>query len=282
MQREQYQLHADVERRHWWFVARRRIMRGLVREILPPKHGTMVLDVGCGTGGNLAALAEDYRCVGIDTSGDAIALARAGYPDIQFVCDMPSGNRLQELLPKVGLVMLMDVLEHVADDFELLSKLFAHASPGTCFLLTVPADMELWSEHDESFGHYRRYDLQRFRRIWQDLPAEELLLSHFNARLYPLIRHLRRRNRRRGRASGAHGTDLSVPMGPLNKVLETIFSAEQKRLVGVLKGTSRRYPAGVSLIGLLRRTESSAGVSVLTRPEDVAADFRQPGVVCKS
>ena len=40
----------------------------------------------------------------------------------------------------------------------MLSGLLAAAAPGAYFLLTVPADESLWSEHDESFGHYRRYD----------------------------------------------------------------------------------------------------------------------------
>ena len=43
----------------------------------------------------------------------------------------------------------------------MLSELLAAASPGCYFLLTVPADPSLWSEHDESFGHYRRYDRAR-------------------------------------------------------------------------------------------------------------------------
>jgi len=276
MQPEQYQLHADVERRHWWFVARRRIMRALVHEILPPSSETTILDVGCGTGGNLAALAGDYRCLGIDTSRAAIALARQGHPNVRFVHGVPEGQ-LQEMLPQVRLVMLMDVLEHVADDFELLSRLFARTSPGTYFLLTVPADMDLWSAHDASFGHYRRYDLQRFRRIWRDLPAEPLLVSHFNARLYPLIRLLRRRNRRRGRVSGDHGTDLSVPPGPMNRILETIFAAERKKLIGLLQGDrAGGYRAGVSLIAILRRTESVEPVPVIRKPADVAADFHQP------
>ena len=279
MQHEQYQLHADVERRHWWFVARRRIMRALVHEILPPSPETMILDVGCGTGGNLAALAEDYRCVGIDTSSAAIALASAGHPNVQFVRGVPE-IQLLEVLPRVRLVMLMDVLEHVADDFELLSKLFAHTSPGTYFLLTVPADMELWSEHDESFGHYRRYDMQRFRRIWRDLPAEELLVSHMNSRLYPLIRHLRRRNRRRGRASGDHGTDLSVPPGSAEQDPGINFCRRAKKTgCDAHRWYHGRLPGGSQPDSIVRRTETAGGVSVMTRPEDVAADFHQPVLV---
>ena len=36
MQTEQFQLHAEIEERHWWFVARRRIMGRLIAEVLPP------------------------------------------------------------------------------------------------------------------------------------------------------------------------------------------------------------------------------------------------------
>lgn len=276
MQHEQYQLHADVECRHWWFVARRRIIRAMVNEILPPSPETIILDVGCGTGGNIASLANDYQCIGIDTSDDAIELAKSCYPDVKFACGYPE-EQLQDILPDVRLVMLNDVLEHVEDDFQLLSSLFAQTSPGTYFLLTVPADMELWSEHDESFGHYRRYDVERFQRIWRDLPAEELMTSHFNSRLYPIVRHLRRRNRQRGRASGDHGTDLSIPPYPMNKLLEEVFAGEQKRLLAKLSGEQvDGYASGVSLMTILRRTETPEQFSVVTKPADIAGDYYQP------
>jgi len=34
MHTAQFQLHADVDQRHWWFVGRRRIMRRLIDELL--------------------------------------------------------------------------------------------------------------------------------------------------------------------------------------------------------------------------------------------------------
>ncbi|MGC4001909.1 MAG: hypothetical protein QM811_01660 [Pirellulales bacterium] len=61
-------------------------------------------------------------------------------------------------LRNADLVMLNDVLEHVRDDFLLLSRVMAELRPGAICLLTVPADMALWSPHDVAFGHYRRYD----------------------------------------------------------------------------------------------------------------------------
>lgn len=274
MNREQYQLHAEVESRHWWFVARRRIATALVRELLPPSPESLILDVGCGTGGNLASLAREYPCVGADPSPEAIALARHHNPDVEFVCGTPQ-DELASLLPHVRLVTVMDVLEHVADDFSLLADLVSLTSPGTYFLLTVPAGMELWSQHDVSFGHYRRYDEERFRRIWRDLPVDERLVSHLNSRLYPLIHLLRSRNRRRRQTWGDHGTDLHVPPPLVNRFLEWLFAGERKRLIDVLRGKrSRGFDTGVSLIAILRRTEGEP--LSFTRPDDVPEDVHQP------
>ena len=179
MQTAQFQLHAEIEERHWWFVARRRIMRQIVREVLPPvarRPAVTVLDVGCGTGGNIAALAEDYRCVGIDTSAEAVALATQRFPRVEFVCGQAPKD-VASLMPDVRMVLLMDVLEHVPDDVGLLGSLARAAVPGTYFLITVPADPRLWSGHDVAFGHYRRYEPQGLRGVWSNLPLASVL--HF-------------------------------------------------------------------------------------------------------
>src|SRR6185295_20126636 len=150
MRSPQFQLHAEIEDLHWWFVARREIMRRMVEQIVPPSKDATVVDVGCGTGANLAALAESYNCVGIDTSPEAVRLAQQRFPAARFICGR-APDELGDVLEQTRLVLLMDVLEHVPDDFELLSSLMAAAPVGTNFLITVPADLSLWSEHDESF-----------------------------------------------------------------------------------------------------------------------------------
>ncbi len=281
MQHEQFQLHAEVEDRHWWFVARRRILCRLIEELLPPDPAATVVDVGCGTGGNIAALAGRYRCVGIDTSAEAIELARQRFPQVQFI----AGRAPQDLGGLAGearLVMLTDVLEHVADDRAMFAELFAAAAPGCCFLVTVPADMSLWSEHDESFGHYRRYDPDQLADVWKDLPATTLLLSYFNSRLLPLVRLSRAWSRRRGRSAGRAGTDFWLPNRPVNSLLTALFAGESKRLSAALRrriqdprrlcfsitppdGSSIEgtdvmlkhnlpaYRAGVSLVAIVRR-----------------------------
>lgn len=270
MQSAQFQLHADVEQQHWWFVARRRIMRRLASQVLPPSPQHTVLDVGCGTGANIAELSADYTCLGIDTSAEAIEFARQRFPRVEFLVGRAPedlGQRMQQ----VRLLLLMDVLEHVPDDFAMLSELLAATVPGTLVLLTVPADESLWSPHDESFGHYRRYDRARLERLWSDLPVRTRLISYFNARTYPLVRAVRAVNRIRGRAAGRAGTDFWVPAAPWNRLLTSFFFGEVRVLEGVLSGRRRRgYAHGTSLVAILERRTGPLGAR--PRPADVAPD----------
>jgi SAM-dependent methyltransferase len=274
MQSAQFQLHARVEDSHWWFAGRRRIMRELVRQVLPASGQATVVDVGCGTGANIAAMAADYPCVGIDPSREAIELARSRFPGTRFLCGRAPDD-LGGAMREARLVLLMDVLEHVPDDFAFLSELLAASTPGTHFLITVPANPSFWSEHDESNGHYRRYDPDRLRRVWAGLPITTRLLSHFNARLYPVVRAVRAWSRWRGRATGMAGTDLSLPGPPVNAALESIFAGEGRVLTDLLGGRRRRgYAAGVSLVALIRREVGE--IVPRNKPDDVPPDLYDP------
>ncbi|HET6341620.1 MAG TPA: class I SAM-dependent methyltransferase [Gemmatimonadota bacterium] len=248
-----FALTADLEESHWWFSARRRIMRALIERILPPSRESLIIDVGCGTGANIASLANDYACIGIDPSEVAIGLARARFPSVEFRVGSAPAD-LGESAQEADLFLLLDVLEHVEDDFAQFSAVASAARAGALILITVPADPSLWSEHDVSHGHYRRYEPDRLEMIWQDLPLRVRLMSYFNARLYPVIRAVREAGRILGRASGARETDLFQPPAPINGLLETIFAGERRRLVELLEGSRESgYRRGVSLIAVLER-----------------------------
>jgi len=262
---EQFRLHAEIEDRHWWFVARRQILRRLVEQLLPPSPDATVIDVGCGTGGNLGTFSDTYNCLGIDTSADAIHWASQRFPRIRFVRGFAPKDIIDEIRG-ADLVMLNDVLEHVDDDFALLGDLVAAMRPGAHPLLTVPADRRLWSEHDVSFGHYRRYTMPRLQRLWRDLAVDERLISHFNSRLYLPVRAVRTWTRWRGAAMGAAGTDFAIPSKPVNRALQRLFAGESQRLSAILRGRRKRgYRAGVSLIAVLQCRGS--GVSAETATE---------------
>jgi hypothetical protein len=216
-------------------------------------------------------LAGDYDAVGIDTSAEAIGRARERFPDFRFLVGRAPED-LGEIAGRARLFLLMDVLEHVADDFAMLSELLAAMTPGAHLLLTVPANESLWSEHDESFGHFRRYDRERLTRTWEGLAVTPLLVSYFNTRLLPLVRLVRAVNRIRGRAAGRAGTDFWLPHPAANATLRATFAGESHRLLRTLEGRAHGYGAGASLVALLRREEGP--IAIRPKPADLPPDRR--------
>src|SRR5438552_3083413 len=274
MNPEQTRLNASLEDRHWWFSARRRIVRELAHALVPPSKSALVVDIGCGTGGNSGALADEYRVVGIDASCEAIRLATQRFESARFICGAVP-DALDGALSEARLVLIMDMLEHVEDDFELFSSVLAQTKPGCHFLVTVPADPGLWSKHDEAGLHWRRYTRERLERIWRDLPVEKLVVTPFMSRLAPFVRAIRAVNNKLGRTSGEANTDVRVPNAIVNRALRSIFGGESLKLRRALE--ERRdgvYEDGISLLAVLKRTPGEA--RVCTKPADVPRDVHGP------
>src|ERR1700722_8907841 len=126
---EQIALFARIEDKHWWFVGRRQIIGRIIHKIVPPGAGQTIIDVGCGTGGNLASLAADYRCIGIDTTADAIAFARQRFPNVEYIHgEFPLG--LGSALAQASLITCMDVIERIEYERPFVEKLVDSLSPG--------------------------------------------------------------------------------------------------------------------------------------------------------
>lgn len=246
-----FDTHDALEERHWWFVARRRILSSLIDRLMANQHGGLIVDLGCGTGGMVAHLSQSYRCLGLDASAQAIAMARRKCPACEFQeGDVPALARAKA--GEAALYLLMDVLEHIDDDKAFLSEVVAGAKPGAAFLITVPANMALWSVHDETAHHKRRYDWQGFNRLWDGLPVSLRLQSHFNSRLFPVIYLIRQLGRLTGRSFGQGGSDFALPSPLVNRLLTEIFAGEGKRLLGLLGGTETSpYRQGASLLAVL-------------------------------
>lgn len=273
MNEAQYDLHAEIEDRHWWFAGRRSIVKRLLERVVPPRPDALVIDVGCGTGANVAALASSYRCLGLDESAQAIDHARARFSGVEYACETGVGAHADRFAG-ASAVLLMDVLEHVEDDFAMLSQVLALLEPGAHVLITVPAEPSLWTQHDESFGHWRRYDAERLRAIWRGLAVEERLLSYYNARLFPIVKVVRAVSKRRRQAAGAAGTDFTMPPGPVNRALERFFAGEARALERDIDRGTETYARGASLIAILRRSEGV--IATRGKPAGLGADRRQP------
>lgn len=255
MKEKIFSLHGELEDRHWWFVSRRHVLAPLIHDAMSEFKKDLVVDVGCGTGGTVAALSPDFACLGIDRSPEAIETAKAKYP----ACDFLRGEIPEALMrtaPQTALYLLMDVLEHIEDDRQFLTAVTASARPGSHLLITVPAKPILWGEHDLTVGHMRRYEMDTLADLWRGLPVRPRVLSYFNTRLYPVIWFARVIGQHIGLFKGESGSDFSMPPDFLNHLLTKIFSGERHRMERLLKDSSAApFATGVSLVALLQRTD---------------------------
>lgn len=136
----------------------RHIREGLVR-VVSTLGVRDVLDVGCGSGENLAALAAlgRYELTGADLSEVALAVARPRVPSARFyLLDIER----QALPEQFDLVMSIQVVEHLLDDVAALKNLAA-MSRAYVFVSTMQGRMR---PSEMAIGHVRNYSPIELRR----------------------------------------------------------------------------------------------------------------------
>jgi SAM-dependent methyltransferase len=113
-----------------------RFVRGEITPLLPPT-ATCILEVGAGIGATTAWLRARYggcRTVALEGNPTAEAELRVNVDDVHIV-------DLNNPLPNVGapdLVLLLDVLEHLANPWDVLQRVVAVAAPNATVIVSLP------------------------------------------------------------------------------------------------------------------------------------------------
>jgi 2-polyprenyl-3-methyl-5-hydroxy-6-metoxy-1,4-benzoquinol methylase len=241
MERVVFERMAEQDQRHWWFVARRRILADVIRRLVKPGPKARVLEVGCGTGHNLEMLGKfgKLEACELDAVARGMASDRLGRPVLE--ARLPDLSMFKAR--SYDLVALLDVLEHVPDDRASLKAIRGLLKPGGALVLTVPANKWMWSAHDVAHHHFRRYTKAELARLFREAGYDVQLLSFFNTLLFPLVGAARIV----GKIIGKEDADDGVPSPQVNSALKMIFGLEAG-LVGRVP-----MPFGVSLIAVARR-----------------------------
>ena len=229
MDRAWFVIQQRVERQHWWYRGRRRLLERLVPRLVPAERRGRILDLGSGCGVNSELLARFGKTVLVDRSADALELAAKRHP-LDAAC-RADALRLPFREGSFDLAVMLDLLEHLEDDAAGLREVARVLSPRGRLLLMVPAFEWLWGPQDDVSLHFRRYTRGqllertraaglRVRRVW-----------FFNFALFAPIRwlHLPVENENEVNSKG------------LNAVLTRLFGAESRLSLSV------DYPFGVSL-----------------------------------
>ncbi|MFQ1700812.1 class I SAM-dependent methyltransferase [Loktanella agnita] len=240
MDRDVYLRMAELEQSHWWFRARRVIIARVIERLVQPKPGASLLEAGCGSGGNLDTLQKfgHVDAFEFDDQARAMAAERSGL-------EIPHGA-LPDALPFEGksydVIGIFDVLEHVEADGDSLMALKGRLAKGGALVVTVPAFPALWSRHDETHHHFRRYTRASMKKVAEAAGMQVEHAFYFNSLLFPLAIATRAAKS----VLRSDTPDDALPAPWLNAVLCRVFAAE-RYCVGRFS-----LPFGLSLCVVLR------------------------------
>lgn len=207
---------------HWYYQSKIKPLITYTRKVLKAANPLTLVDVGSGSGFFAISLERKYPeqikkvyLVDINYTAEEIAATKGA--------KIEKTLRIPDTIEN-GLVILMDVLEHLDDDLKMLNEIKA-ACKGTNnhYFITVPAFNSLWSGHDDYLGHYRRYKINTLNSVLNKANYSIQNTYYLYGSLFPMVWVARKLSNIKKKEAESN----MRPFSPLvNKILLSITSAE--------------------------------------------------------
>ena len=242
MDRKAYQELIELEQDHWWFVGRRTVIRKILSKFVGEQSGKHILEAGCGSGGNLKLLNKFGKVSAFELDD----LMREHAQGLNLAEIRP--GKLPDEFPyeeTFDVICMFDVLEHIEQDKATVEDIFHCLNQGGKCILSVPAFMFLWSDHDIANHHFRRYRRKPLVNMLKQAGFKVEYASYFNTFLFPIICFIRIWV---SKLRKSQKTDLKKSNGFVNKVLTKIFGSESVLMPSI------SYPFGLSIMIVAEKT----------------------------
>ena len=258
MRTKDYELLNDLEDSFWWFEGMREITATLLDPFcVPESRSRLVLDAGCGTGGNLTWLkryAGEKNVVGIDLAEEAVAYSSAG---INNSVARASTTFLPFRDSVFDLVTSYEVLGQLpaGEDEKALREICRVLRPGGFAFIRVAAYEWMRSSHDSALLTTTRYTMPRLVDLTRGAGLRAVRTTYANTILLPVVALRRLVLQRVGLA--ASGSDVK-PFPPelawLNRLLTRALLQESRWL----EKSNAALPAGLSAICIAQKPDAIA------------------------
>jgi glycosyltransferase involved in cell wall biosynthesis len=165
-------------------IGRARRFNDWMAEALRPHLGNRVLEIGAGIGTLTSCFLPRERYVASDVNPHYLHYLRnyaLGKPYLEVrEIDVQRREHFTELAEAFDTVLLVNVLEHVADDAGALANVRSALAPGGRVVALVPAQPALYGTLDEALGHRRRYAPETLRAALERSGLELESVDDFN------------------------------------------------------------------------------------------------------
>ncbi len=241
-----YKEYFYLERNHWWFTARLKILEAYISRLEISQGGEplKILNAGVATGATSEMLSKFGEVVSLEYDEDCCDFLEARttiVPVRGSLTSLPFDNE------QFDLVCAFDVIEHIENDALACRELSRVLKSGGAYIITVPAFNFLWSQHDVVNHHYRRYSKTK---LLHTLTSNQLVSTYstfFNFLLFiPIaIYRVLQKVLPKSAKSKTSGSDNELFENSkwLNKLLHRVFLFENKLLAYNIS-----LPWGVSLL----------------------------------
>ena len=219
----------SAEDEHPWYRGRLELVRIWGENLAVGSKG---VDLGCGSGAAAQLLIQEF---GLDVSGyDISEYAVEASKQRGVITHQSDVTKIPLESSTVDFAIALDVVEHIEDRLALLNEIYrVLKSEGSC-LITVPAHMKLWSNHDVLNHHFRRYSKSD---LLDDIAQSGLRIESvrwWNSFFLPYIFISRLIS------SGKGSSEFDAPPKFLSRIVEYILRVEARspRFLGKFVGVS--------------------------------------------
>lgn len=100
--------------------------------------------------------------------------------DLRKLHKCPTYESLDDINEKFDFIYSSNVLEHIENDYEIVTKLIEKLKPNGIIKILVPARMEIYTNMDKNVGHFRRYDFTSINKLFNRIGIEVIECKYFD------------------------------------------------------------------------------------------------------
>lgn len=248
MQPYEYTTMHQFEDHYWWYSGFRRILSRSLENFLKPTSQMILLDAGCGTGGNLTYLRKilnPSKLCAIDIHPSALHLTNtrnAGADLLQAsVNEIPFQKNVFDMVTSFDVLCIRGI-----NDLGALREFNRTLKSGGLLLINIPAYEFLRGEHDNAVHTDHRYSANELNQKLKSAGFIVKRITYWNALLLPFIFIWRKINTVKKNPAAPQSDFRNLPTW-INEVLKFVLRIEE-RLLSFLN-----LPFGTSILAIAQK-----------------------------